>query len=171
MTQGDVAGLDDLARVVGELLRRRGWFIGLAESCTGGLVSHALTNVAGSSDYVRGGVVAYANEVKRDVVGVPEELLVAHGAVSEPVALALARGVRSLLGTEVGASVTGIAGPTGGTPDKPVGTVYIAASTPLGDRAEHHVWNADRVTNKDLSARALLQLLIALLQGGGEDHG
>lgn len=141
------------------LLRARGLTLGVAESCTGGLVGHALTNIPGSSDSFLGGIIAYANAVKRDLVGVPQELLVAHGAVSRPVALAMAQGVRRVLGVDVGLSVTGIAGPTGGTSEKPVGTVHIAVAGPWGEAAEHHVWDADRVGNKALSALAVLALL------------
>ena len=155
------------ARVLA-LLKARGLSLGVAESCTGGLVGHALTNVPGSSDSFLGGIIAYSNAVKRDLVGVPEKLLVAHGAVSRPVALAMAQGVRRALGVDVGLSVTGIAGPTGGTPDKPVGTVHIAVVGPWGEAAEHHVWDSAmgtsgcthrRVGNKLRSALAVLALL------------
>ena len=131
-----------------------------AESCTGGLICHLLTNIPGSSAYLRGGVVAYADSVKANVLGVPDELVATHGAVSAPVAEAMARGVRRLLGTEVGVGVTGIAGPTGGTPAKPVGTVYLALSTPELERCEHRVWGADRPGNKELSAREALQMTV-----------
>ena len=151
--------LTRLARTVGSLLLERGWTLGVAESCTGGLVTDAITEIPGSSAYLIGGIVAYANRIKRDLVGVPEELLETHGAVSFAVALAMAQGVRHALGTDVGLSTTGIAGPTGGTPDKPVGTVYVAVSSPLGDRVEHYVWSADRRGNKRLSAGAVLELL------------
>jgi nicotinamide-nucleotide amidase len=133
-----------LAEVVGDALRARGWRIAVAESCTGGLVLGRLTDVAGSSAWVVGGVMAYANEVKREALGVADALIVEHGAVSEPVALAMAEGVRARVGAEVGVGVTGIAGPSGGTPEKPVGTVAIALTGPsttvrtfrfLGDRA------------------------------------
>ena len=120
-------GTTSLAASVGELLERRGLCLGLAESCTGGLVAQLITENAGSSAYFVGGVVSYANQVKRDVLGVPEELLVAHGAVSQPVAEAMARGARRVLGADVTLALTGIAGPSGGSDDKPVGTVHIAA--------------------------------------------
>jgi nicotinamide-nucleotide amidase len=118
-----------LEAVVGEALRARGWRIAVAESCTGGLVLGRLTDVPGSSAWVAGGVVAYANDVKRAALGVPAEIIEAHGAVSEPVALAMAEGVRARLAADVGVSVTGIAGPGGGSPAKPVGTVVIAVAT------------------------------------------
>jgi len=152
--------LEDLSHEVGRLLHQRGWHIAVAESCTGGLICHLLTNIPGSSAYLRGGVVAYADSVKANVLGVPEELLASHGAVSAPVAKAMARGVRRLLSTEVGVGVTGIAGPTGGTPTKPVGTVYLALSTPQLERCEHRVWSTDRLGNKELSAREALHMVV-----------
>ncbi len=109
--------------VVGSLLRERGLTIGVAESCTGGLVAHRLTNVPGSSAYFRGGVNAYANDVKERLLGVPPELLAAHGAVSEQVAAAMAEGARKALETSLAVAITGVAGPDGGTVEKPVGTV------------------------------------------------
>lgn len=164
----DEATLTAAAGRVLALLEARGLTLGVAESCTGGLVGHALTNIPGSSAHFFGGIIAYANAVKRDLVYVPEELLIAHGAVSRSVAIAMAQGVRRALGVDVGLSVTGIAGPTGGTPEKPVGTVHIAVVGPWGEAAEHHVWDAAmgtsgcthrRITNKVRSALAVLALL------------
>ena len=114
--------------VIGDLLKSRGWTIAVAESCTAGLVLGRVTEVPGSSAWVRGGVVAYANDVKTAQLGVPEAMLAAHGAVSEPVAQAMADGVRARLSADIGLAVTGIAGPDGGSDAKPVGTVVIAAS-------------------------------------------
>lgn len=119
--------------VVGEALRARGLTLALAESCTGGLVTGRLTDVPGSSAYIVGGIVAYANDVKRDVLGVPADVLEAHGAVSEPVANAMADGARRVLKADLGVAVTGIAGPDGGTVEKPVGTVCFSVSGP-GER-------------------------------------
>ncbi len=144
---------------IGQALVAKGWKLGVAESCTGGLVSHSVTNLSGSSAFFLGGVVAYANEIKERLLGVPAEMLAVHGAVSSEVALAMAQGVRRLLGAEVGLATTGIAGPTGGTPAKPVGTVYIAISSPLGDAVRHFCWAADRLGNKRLSTQAVLDLL------------
>jgi nicotinamide-nucleotide amidase len=123
--------------VIGDALTARGLTIGLAESCTGGLVAGRLTEVAGSSAYVRGGVVAYSNDVKVGQLGVPAELVApgGPGAVSEPVAIAMADGVRRAVGADIGLGITGIAGPGGGTPEKPVGTVWFAVSGP-GDHRE-----------------------------------
>lgn len=150
---------------VGTLLRERGQTVATAESCTGGLIGSLLTDVPGSSDYYVGGIIAYANAVKQSVLGVDAGLLDACGAVSEPVALAMAHGVRRLLGADYGLAVTGIAGPTGGTPTKPVGLVYIALVGPDVERCERHVWGGDRVENKRLSARRALQMLLEQLKG------
>ncbi len=114
------------ARRVGERLRDRGETVGVAESCTGGLVGAQFTAVPGSSDYFDRALVTYAYDAKRDVLGVPREALDAKGAVSEPVALAMARGVRDRADVDWGLATTGVAGPTGGTPETPVGTVYVA---------------------------------------------
>ena len=116
--------------VVGDALKSRGLTVGLAESCTGGLAAARLTEVPGSSGYVRGGVVAYSNDVKTAALGVPAALLAMHGAVSEPVAEAMADGVRRAVGADIGIAITGIAGPDGGTDEKPVGTVWFAVAGP-----------------------------------------
>jgi nicotinamide-nucleotide amidase len=115
--------------VVGSMLTEREMTIALAESCTGGLVGHRMTNVPGSSNYFKGGVIAYSNEVKEQSLGVRAEILAQHGAVSEETAVEMATGVRRVLGTDLGLAITGIAGPDGGTPDKPVGTVCFALAT------------------------------------------
>jgi len=117
-----------MQQVVGELLRARGFTIAAAESCTGGLVMARLTEVPGSSEYVDRGVVVYSNQSKIELLGVPASVIAAHGAVSEPVAEAMAGGMLRAAGTDVAVGVTGVAGPTGGTPDKPVGTVAIATA-------------------------------------------
>lgn len=117
---------DRLEARVGERLLAAGLTIAVAESCTGGLICHRLTNVSGSSLYLDMGVVAYSNGTKMRLLGVPEETIADHGAVSEACVRAMARGVRKLAGTHLGLAVSGIAGPTGGTPEKPVGTVHMA---------------------------------------------
>ena len=124
---------DTLEAVVGRLLLDRRLTVSMAESCTGGLVGHRLTNIAGSSRYVERGVVVYSNQAKEQLLGVPEEMLRAHGAVSAPVAEAMAAGICRMSGSACGIAVTGIAGPDGGTPTKPVGTVFIAAAAPGPD--------------------------------------
>ncbi len=132
----DCWGQDDdtLEVVLGRLLLERRLTVSMAESCTGGLVGHRLTNIAGSSRYVERGVVVYSNQAKEQLLGVPEDMLRAHGAVSAPVAEAMAAGICRISGSPCGIAVTGIAGPDGGTPAKPVGTVFIAAAAP-GDGA------------------------------------
>jgi nicotinamide-nucleotide amidase len=137
-------GKDELARLVVEALARRGERVALAESCTGGMVAEMLTAISGSSNVFDLGVVAYANDVKTGVVGVSPEVLSAHGAVSEAVARALAEGVRRLGRSTWGIGITGIAGPTGGTEEKPVGTVWLALAGPAGTQAVHRVFRGDR---------------------------
>ncbi len=145
---------------IGELLSQRGWTLAVAESCTGGLLGHRITNVPGSSSYFQGGVVSYSNEAKERILGVPHETLLEHGAVSEQTVLAMARGVRQLLGTDIALSVTGIAGPTGGTPEKPVGLVYIGLAADGIELCEKHIWKGDRTENKERSAEAALEVLL-----------
>jgi PncC family amidohydrolase len=149
----------------GELLRQHQATLATAESCTGGLIGHLLTNVSGSSDYYLGGVIAYANQVKCETLGVRAETLAHAGAVSRDAALQMAHGVRRLLGTDYALSVTGIAGPTGGTPDKPVGLTFIALVGPEVERCERRVWTYDRLGNKQATARRALQMLIECLEG------
>ncbi len=145
---------------VGEKLRNRGLTLASAESCTGGLVGHRLTNVPGSSDYYRGGVISYDNRVKQDLLQVPADVLETVGAVSEACALAMAQGVLKLLGTSLAVSTTGIAGPGGATPDKPVGLVFIGLADAQGfERCECYVWPGDRETNKALTAEAALKMV------------
>ena len=126
----DVVSTDGgtLEAVVGELLKARGWWVAFAESCTGGLATSRLTDVPGSSAYVERSIVAYSNRAKTELLDVPEGLIREHGAVSEPVAVAMAAGIRARAGVDVGVGVTGIAGPDGGTAEKPVGTVCIAVA-------------------------------------------
>jgi competence/damage-inducible protein CinA-like protein len=146
-----------------DLCRTRGWSLGTAESCTGGLVSARLTSVPGSSDVFAGGVVAYANAVKEGELGVPEETLAAHGAVSAQTAAAMAAGVRARLGVDVGIAVTGVAGPDGGTPEKPVGLVYLHADTPDGGRGLEFSFPSDRETVRRRATVAALHLVRRLL--------
>jgi len=145
------------------LCRVRGLTLATAESCTGGLVAARLTSVAGSSDVVLGGVVAYASAVKTAELGVPEELLAAHGAVSAEAAQAMARGARERIGADVAVAVTGIAGPGGGTPEKPVGLVYLHAEGPDGGLGRELSFPGDRATTRARSAAAALHLVRRLL--------
>lgn len=156
---------DAIESVVGRLLKQRGLMLAVAESCTGGLVSHRITDVPGSSAYYKGSVTAYANEVKECVLRVRRGTLRRHGAVSEQTAREMAQGVRQVLGAEIGLAVTGIAGPDGGTPQKPVGLVYVALAAPEGEWVERHVWDGDRWQNKARSAEAALDLLRRYLEG------
>ena len=151
---------------IGILLVKEGLTLATAESCTGGLVAHRITNVPGSSAYFVGGVVAYANGAKEALLGVQAETLAAHGAVSEETAREMARGARQRLGADVAVAITGIAGPAGGTPDKPVGLTFVAlsapgvdASAPDIDLVERHVWTGGRLENKEASAEAALRLV------------
>lgn len=157
--------------VVGQLLKRRELTLAVAESCTGGLVSHRITDVPGSSAYYQGSVTSYSNEIKERVLHVKRDTLERYGAVSEPAARGMAQGVRDVLHADIGLAVTGIAGPDGGTPEKPVGLVYIALAARDGVWAERHVWGSDRGAqldrweNKALSAEAVLDLLRRYLEG------
>jgi nicotinamide-nucleotide amidase len=152
--------------LVAAALDRRGWTVAVAESCTGGLLAARLTARPGSSARVLGGVAAYADSAKQRLLGVPEELIAAHGAVSPQVAAALAEGARSRFGADVGVGVTGIAGPGGGSPDKPVGTVHLCAAGPDGELARSVVLPGDRPTVRERSVTVALHLLRVLLLGG-----
>ncbi len=151
------------AELVLSLLRERGLTLATAESCTGGLVSARLTDVPGSSDVFVGGVVAYSNDVKMAELGVPEEVLRDHGAVSAETAAALARGARERLGADIAVSVTGVAGPGGGTEEKPVGLVFLHASGPMGDRHLRFDFPGDRPTIRGRAAVAALHLVRRLV--------
>mgnify|MGYP001087426177 FL=1 len=150
--------------LVGELLREHGLRLAVAESCTGGLIGHRLTNIPGSSTYYMGSVTAYAYEAKVRLLGVTWETLEKHGAVSRPTVLEMARGVRRALAADIGLAVSGIAGPGGGTPEKPVGLTWIGLSTPAVQYARDFYWEGDRLQNKAASAEAALQLLAEHLQ-------
>ena len=148
---------------IGILLRTRGLKIATAESCTGGLVADRITDVPGSSDYFVGGVVAYAYEAKVALLHVSWDTLRLHGAVSRETVIEMARGVRTALGADIGISVSGIAGPGGGLPEKPVGTTWIGLSARDGDWARKFVWDGDRRLNKESSAQAALQFVLDYL--------
>lgn len=165
----DVFSVDGrpMESIVGELLAQRKWTIGAAESCTGGLLLSRLTDVPGSSAYVLGGCVAYSNESKGTFADVPQALIEAHGAVSEPVAVAMAEGIRSRLGSDIGVGITGIAGPSGGTPQKPVGTVAIAVVAPDGPARVRTVWlPGARTQVKFTATQTALDMVRRLLSGG-----
>lgn len=150
---------------IGPLLRQRGWKLALAESCTGGLAGHRITNVPGSSDYFQGSIVAYSYEAKERLLGVRRETLERYGAVSRETVLEMARGACRALDAQVALSVSGIAGPGGGLPHKPVGTVWVGLCAPDGEWAFRFLWDGDRLQNKAYSAQALLQILADYLEG------
>ncbi len=162
---GGVGSGSELLREIARALVHRGWSLALAESCTGGLVTKMLTDYSGSSEYLRGSVIAYANEVKRDLLGVSQSSLSAHGAVSKEVAIEMATGAARVLRTDVGVAVTGIAGPAGGTREKPVGTVWLAVATPEGVNARHALLPGDRAAVREAAAHRALQLLMDQLAG------
>ena len=149
--------------VVGARLIAHGYRIALAESCTGGLLASRLTDVAGSSRYVERGVVAYANAAKIDLLGVPTNLIAEHGAVSEPVAVAMAEGIRTRASVDVGVGVTGIAGPGGGSAEKPVGTVAIAVATPSETRSRTFRFHGEREQVKFQASQAALDMVRRML--------
>jgi len=150
---------ETLERVVGRMLAQRGLMVSVAESCTGGLVGHRITSVAGSSAYFERGVMVYSNRAKQELLGVPEEILRAHGAVSGQCAEAMVRGVCRLGGSACGLAVTGIAGPDGGTQAKPVGTVWIGVAVHDHVAAHRFLFDGDRASVKWQSAQAALDLL------------
>ena len=152
-----------LEAVTGDLLAARGWRIAVAESCTGGLITSRLTDVPGSSRYVERSIVTYSNEAKVEELGVAAELLREHGAVSEPVALAMADGIRAASRVEVGVGVTGIAGPGGGSPEKPVGTVAVAAVTSDLTRSRVFRFAGEREQVKFQASQAALDMVRRML--------
>jgi PncC family amidohydrolase len=154
---------------VGKLLLEKNLKLAVAESCTGGLIGHRITNIAGSSEYYLGSITAYAYEVKQRLLGVKAETLAQHGAVSRETVIEMAQGIRNCLSADfpvsntIGLSVSGIAGPGGGIPGKPVGLVWIGLSTPDGDHAWKLLWKGDRIQNKENSAEAALEFLLGYL--------
>ncbi len=157
--------LEEQARRLQEACLSRGLTVATAESCTGGLVAHLITEVPGSSGYFRGGVVAYSDEVKASLLGVPGEALSKHGAVSAQVAVAMAEGARARLAADLAASVTGVAGPDGGSDAKPVGLVYVAVAGGEAPVVQRFAWPHDREGNKRASAEAALRLLLEAAEG------
>ena len=154
---------------IGNLLRLRSLKLAAAESCTGGVLADHITDVPGSSDYFVGGVVSYANEAKTALLQVSADTLRVHGAVSRETVVEMAQGVRRALGADIGVSISGIAGPSGGLPDKPVGTTWIGLSTGDGDWARMFVWDGNRRANKESSAGAALQFVLDYLNGEPSD--
>jgi PncC family amidohydrolase len=161
----------NLETQIGRLLSKRKLTLALAESCTGGMIGDRVTNVPGSSRYFLGGVIAYAYQAKVDLLGVSWDTLNQFGAVSRETVLEMAEGARKTLKADIGASATGIAGPGGGTPDKPVGTVWIALHSPEGGWTRSFQFSGNRTEIKSAAADAVLQLildyLVGKLPGGG----
>jgi len=155
------AGLLALVTDLATRLRERGWTMASAESCTGGLIAAACTELSGSSDWFDRGFVTYSNAAKTDSLGVPATLIAAHGAVSEPVARAMATGAVAHSAAHCALAVTGVAGPTGGSADKPVGTVWFGWRTPAGVATEHRRFDGDRAA---VRAQAVRHALAGLLQ-------
>ncbi len=158
-----------IAEIVLDAVRSRGWTLATAESCTGGEIARRLTDVPGSSDVFTGAVVSYSNEIKHALLGVPDEVLATHGAVSPETAAAMAAGARSALSADVAVSVTGIAGPGGGTDEKPVGLVYIHLSTPADEVGREYRFSGSRAMVRERATTAAMQLIRAQL-GTGPQH-
>jgi PncC family amidohydrolase len=163
--------LRTLAERLQGLCLGRGLTVALAESCTGGLVAATLTEIPGSSGYFLGGVVTYADSAKASQLGIPPAMLDAHGAVSAQVARAMALAVRRQFGASLAASVTGIAGPDGGSAEKPVGLTYVGLADAGGVDVRRHLWAGDRATNRHESARAVLAWLIEQAARSGGSAG
>ena len=157
---------NNLETQIGELLRVRGLTLASAESCTGGLIGHRITNIPGSSEYYIGGVVAYAYEAKVALLGVNWDTLHAHGAVSAETVLEMARGARKALCADIAVSVSGIAGPGGAMPGKPVGTVWVGLAAPDGEWARHFCFDGGREQNKASSAEEALKFVLEYLETG-----
>jgi PncC family amidohydrolase len=154
------AALVALAERLQGLCLGRGATVATAESCTGGLIAEAITSVPGSSGYFLGGIVAYADQVKEDVLGVQASVLAAHGAVSAQVALAMASGARERLGAALAVSVTGVAGPDGGSEEKPVGLTYVGLASAEASEVRKFMFSGDRAANRDAAATAALEWLV-----------
>lgn len=149
---------------IGRLMKKLGLTLGIGESCTGGLVCHKITNISGSSEYFKGGVVAYSNEIKEQILGVSEKILKDFGAVSKETAIAMARGARKNLGSDIGMGITGIAGPTGGSKAKPVGTVFVAVSDKTKGKSRRFLFKGKRQTIKIAASNTALKMLKEFLE-------
>ena len=155
---------ENLLKNVANLLKEKNFKIATAESCTGGLIAHTLTNVSGSSDYFERGVISYSNKAKTKLLEVPENILKKYGAVSSQVAKIMADSIRTLSNVDLGISTTGIAGPTGGTKEKSVGLVYIAISTSKKTYIKKYKFKGDRLKNKELTCNAALKMIFNYLK-------
>jgi len=158
--------LKDIRKTASDVLGKcssRGWSLAVAESCTGGLLGGSLTAIPGSSEVFVGGVITYSNSLKSRLLGVPAQTLELKGAVSEETAFAMARGVRTITGADCGISVTGVAGPSGGTDEKPVGTVWFAAVGPAGEIARGYRFAGGRDAVREQSVQAALELVLEVM--------
>lgn len=154
---------EKLLNKVSQQLKQQNLTIATAESCTGGLIANTLTNISGSSDYFDRGIVSYSNRAKIELLGVSERMLKDHGAVSEQVACAMAEGIRTKSKVDIGIATTGIAGPAGGTKEKPVGLVYIAISTANKTEVKKFLFSGRRLQNKESTCNAALKILLDYL--------
>ena len=152
-----------LLNKVSDELKKQHLTMATAESCTGGLLAHTLTNLSGSSEYFDRGVITYSNTAKKELLSIPEHLLAHYGAVSPQIAEAMANAIREQSSVDIGISTTGIAGPTGGTKDKPVGLVYIGISTKKETVVKRFLFSGDRLTNKESTCTAALELLVTAI--------
>lgn len=160
--------MPSLENRVASLLKQKKYSLATAESCTGGLIAHLITNVAGSSEYFMGSIIAYSYQAKANLLDVSWDTLNTKGAVSKETVIEMAMGARKKLNTDIAVSVSGIAGPGGGTDEKPVGTTWIGLATKDGVWARHFVWDGNREENKKYSADAALQFILDALEGKPE---
>ena len=161
--------IKNIEELIGDELRKRGWRLAVAESCTGGLIGHRITNISGSSTYYLGSITAYAYRAKVRLLGVSWETLEKFGAVSDETIREMALGIRRALASDIGLSVSGIAGPTGGTEDKPVGYTWIGLSTPNGIWTLQHTAGGNRIENKEEIAQIALEFLYNFLKDDGKN--
>jgi len=154
---------EKLLNKVSQQLKQRNLTIATAESCTGGLIANTLTNISGSSDYFDRGIVSYSNRAKIELLDIPGQMLKEHGAVSEQVACAMAEKIRIKSNVDIGVSTTGIAGPTGGTKEKPIGLVYVAISTANKTEVKKFLFSGSRLQNKESTCNAALKILLDYL--------
>ncbi len=150
-----------MAKTLADRLTRSRKTLAIAESCTGGLIGHTLTNIPGATAWFKGGVIAYANQAKIDMLEVPAAMIARNGAVSAPTARAMAQGARRRFHSDLALATTGIAGPTGGTPGKPVGLVFIAMATAKGTRVKKHIFKGSRLNFKKQALNAALSMLLS----------
>jgi PncC family amidohydrolase len=160
---------ENLLKKVSNLLKEKNLKLATAESCTGGLIANTLTNISGSSDYFDRGIVSYSNKAKTELLGVSEDIIKKYGAVSKQVVKVMAEGIRLKSNVDIGVATTGIAGPTGGTKEKPVGLVFIGISTKKGTYIRRYKFNGNRLQNKELTCNAALWMILEHIKNEGEN--